>query len=102
MKIRNGFVSNSSSSSFVAIGIKKIDDCNCGTITTHSTDPDIEILYVDSDDYDYIEGIILNDNDYLNEKYISIIDFHKLAEKVADSLNIGIEHVELIMGTHSF
>ena len=74
----------------------------CGTVSKTSNDPDIEILYVDSDDFDYIEGIILNDNDYLNEKYITFNEIRKLSEKVANSMNVDINQIELIMGTHSF
>ena len=99
MKIRNGFVSNSSSSSFVIIGVKRTgsyDDIH----NEKFDDKDIKTLYVEFRDTDYITGVIIQDTDEeLVDKTITFEEFNKIAEKVSKALNVKIENVSLISGT---
>jgi len=99
MKIRNGFVSNSSSSNFIIIGVRRKDDCDCGSVS-HNSD-ELEILAIDSDEYDYVEGIVIDDAEYLDEKSISLNELQEMAKKVSTILEIDISQVELVIGTRS-
>jgi hypothetical protein len=98
MKIRNGFVSNSSSSSFIIVGVK-----NNKPLDESDLPKGIESLYVEGSEYDYVTGIVLadvsDDGDYLEEKSISFSEINEMAEKVSTALNVDIDEVKLIMGT---
>jgi hypothetical protein len=99
MKIRNGFVSNSSSSSFVIIGAKRSGDYD-EIMENENLGDGIESIYVEEEGYDYITGFVLaDDEDYLESNNISFAEFNEKAQKVADALKIDINQVELIMGT---
>lgn len=91
MKIRNGFVSNSSSSSFVIIGVKRTDE-------DEDLAEGMESLYVEAGEYDYITGVVLSDGEELDESTTSFAEFQKIAQKVADFLKVDINEVELISG----
>ena len=102
MKIRNGFVSNSSSSSFVILGVKRSGDYD--EIQNEDLGEDIESLYVECSGYDYITGIVLSrsesDCDYLEDSAVSFSELNKMAIKISEALNVNIDQVELISGTH--
>jgi hypothetical protein len=98
MKIRNGFVSNSSSSSFIIIGVGKTGEFDEEMEKTYEKEG-LETLYVESK-FDYITGIVLVDNDeYIDEREISISEFNEMAQKVANILNVDISEIKLFTGT---
>jgi hypothetical protein len=95
MKIRNGFVSNSSSSSFVILGVKQSDF----DYEMESKLPEgIEVLYLEDSDCEYVVGSIISDDEYLEESVTTFNDLQKRAKIVADFLNIDISEVKLITG----
>ena len=94
MKIRNGFVSNSSSSSFVILGVKQSDELE-------SLPEGFDCLYVEESDYEYISGIVISDDEYLDESFTTIKVLQEMAQKVADALKVDINEVGLITGTRS-
>lgn len=88
MKIRNGFVSNSSSSSFIAIGYKK--ECD-------NDDWRNDTIYVEQDDQSYHiigESFCVDDDGELSLKEIK-----QLFEKMAEKYNLPIEEINLFYGT---
>jgi len=98
MKIRNGFVSNSSSSSFVILGVKQknefyTDDKNKDDVTG------LESLYVEFDDCDYIVGTIISDDEYLEDSKTTFTELQEMAKNISEKLNVDISEVELITGT---
>ena len=99
MKIRNGFVSNSSSSSFVILGVPKNGDYD--ELMENDNFPDgIDAVYVESSGYDYVIGYTLTDGeDYLDETSTSLSELKEMAQKVADYLKVDISDVQLITGT---
>lgn len=97
MKIRDGFVSNSSSSSFVIIGVKRNGDSE-EIMENENFGDKIESLYVEERDYDFITGIVLSDNDELESTCTTFEEFQEMAQKVANALNVNINEVKLITG----
>jgi hypothetical protein len=98
MKIRQGFVSNSSSSSFVIIGVKRSGSYD-DIMENEDLGNEIDSLYVEASGYDYITGIILSDDEYLEESCTSFTKLQEMATKVAEALKVDISEVELITGT---
>ena len=90
MKIRNGFVSNSSSSSFVVLGIKSDDDLE---------NDEFDSIYVESDEDYYVTGMEISDDEYLEETETSLTELNEMAEKVAKALNVPVSEVKLFTGT---
>jgi hypothetical protein len=100
MKVRNGFVSNSSSSSFVILGVTRTNVDEDFDIDEEDLGEGIDTLYTESGDYDYVSGFILADGDeYLEDNELSFAELREMAEKVSKALDVDIEEVKLIMGT---
>lgn len=87
MKTRNGFVSNSSTSSFIVLGIKSDKDIKA---------EGIESIYSEDDGY-YI-GVVLDDDEYLDRE-VSFTTLYEMAHKVSKSLSVSIDEVKLMAGT---
>lgn len=96
MKIRTGFVSNSSSSSFVIIGVKRNGDSE--EIEEEDFGSGIRTLYVEEKNYDYVTGVILSDGDELETSCTTFEEFQEMSQKVATALNVDIKEVKLITG----
>lgn len=93
MKIRNGFVSNSSSSSFIMIGVsssvlKKPFDKNTG----------LEELYVERKNCDYIIGNVLSDDEYLEDGDLSVDTMIEWSDKISKLLDVPASEVKLYYG----
>ena len=87
MKIRNGFVSNSSSSSFVILGVKS-DEKMEKTISGR-----VHSFYLE--EIGYVSGIVVERDEYLN-KSTNFLELQKMAEEVSEALKVDISEVELI------
>jgi len=100
MKIRNGFVSNSSSSSFVIIGVKRNGDSE-EILENEDFGNNIESLWIEEKDYEFITGIVLSDGEELDTTCTTFEDFQKMAQTVADTLKVNINEVKLVTGCRS-
>ena len=109
MKIRSGFVSNSSSSSFVVIGVKRLNsevilgeyDDVYEAIENEDLGKGISSLWVEGSNYDYITGFVICDGDEIEENTISFSELNDMAVKVSKALNVDVSKVELITGVRS-
>ena len=98
MKIRNGFVSNSSSSSFIMIGVdSKLTDKQ----TPMESVSGIKSLFISEyGDVEEVTGYILVDDEYFEESdNISIQQINQKAEELVTKLNVNFSDVKLYYGT---
>jgi hypothetical protein len=105
MKIRTGFVSNSSSSSFIAIGIRATEEISKKVLEINNLSDDD---YYDCDDIIYddseygILGVhlaIIDDCGYIEDKEISLSDRLQIIENLSSKYCIPKEEFKLITGT---
>ena len=89
MKVRNGFVSNSSSSSFIILGVKSQEtDREERTISGR-----VKSIYFE--EIGYINGIVIESDEYLN-KSTNFVKLQEMAQEVSEALKVDISEVELI------
>ena len=98
MKIRNGFVSNSSSSSFIMIGV---DSKLTEKQTPLSSESGLRTLYIDEyGDVEEVTGYILVDSDeYLDIGSLSIQKINQMSDELARKLNVDFSVIKLYYGT---
>ena len=95
MKIRNGFVSNSSSSSFIMIGV------DTSLIKTPIINSKIDTLYINESDDLELAGYILADSgdEELGDGKLSFTKITNMVNELAKELDVDINDVNLHYGT---
>jgi len=88
MKIRNGFVSNSSSSSFIVLGVYSNDDTEI---------EGLDSVYIETSKYEYAKGIVIADTDEFYD--IEDFDISGKIEEVSNLLGIDKSEIKLIYGS---
>ena len=108
MKIRTGFVSNSSSSSFIAIGVRGTEEIK-QRVMNLNIDKD-DYYYYGCDDFIYDDsdyGIIgteiasVDDCGYINTGEISFEEIENLTKELSEKYQIPKSEFKIIMGTRS-
>ena len=101
MKNRKCFVSNSSSSSFIMIGLGGTEDELQEKVGNHlfSKDSDIETLYTECD-VDYVIGTILTDVDgEIESMNFNLSQIQKIITTISKKLEVPENEIKLYTGT---
>ena len=113
MKIRNGFVSNSSTSSFVIIGTTMTDEQLVKLFKLKNIEEDggdalfekLDKLQLErpmeSDVVGEYIAVSFDDGDPMEDQDISFADLQKTAKRVAKKLNVKLSKIHLYTGTAS-
>lgn len=104
MKTRIGFVSNSSTSSFVIIGCKILED-EASALEIDCLLDSGDAIYVEcgrGESY-YVKGDILVEceDDYIPASEFTLAELQQKFEAAAKSQGVDISSIKLLMGTYS-
>ena len=96
MKIRNGFVSNSSSSSFIMIGV------NSSLLKTpYDKSTGVKSLYLEHTGVDEVIGFIICDShgDYLDDGEVSMAQIIGWSAELSKKLKVNASDIKIYYGT---
>ena len=95
MKVRNGFVSNSSTSSFVVVGFKISPEEYRKRINEAGATYE-DAVYLDSSGY--LVGEVISNGEELDNKEISILDFYDIVDNISRKYQVNESKIKLYMG----
>jgi len=105
MKIRQGFVSNSSSSSFVLVGCQMSDEALAKALNV-DTDDLYDIMNGGDLFWDAEDGIVgytiaSGDDSYFSGDTMTIPELMEKAKEISEKLSVPLEEIKIISGIRS-